>query len=202
MEHFGSENGSSGAAASEPVMMPSGETRVVREWHALYTRHQHEKITARILAEKGIEVFLPLYTVAHRWKDRTKKLTLPLFPCYVFFQGALDRRPEILSTAGVCSLVRCGNGIAAIPEWEIRAVHRVVKTSTAAEPYPFLRCGDRVRVRFGPLAGLEGILLRRKDDLRLILSVELLRRSIAVDISGSAVVPASRPVPADVAVSV
>ena len=151
-------------------------------WYAVYTRHQHEKVTARLLAYKGFEVFLPLYNSAHRWKDRTKKLSLPLFPCYLFLRGGLERQFEILNTPGVYSMVRSGDRTAVIPELEIQAVRRVIETSAKAEPHPFLECGDRVRVRSGPLTGVEGILLRKRDLFRLVLTVDLLHRSIAVEV--------------------
>ena len=87
-------------------------------WHALYTRHQHEKVVAGVLANKGLEVFLPLYTAAHRWKDRTKQLSLPLFPCYVFVREGLDRQLQIMTTPGVFSWVG-GSRPAQIPEVEM-----------------------------------------------------------------------------------
>src|SRR5712691_10527215 len=116
---------------------------VAGSWHALYTRHQHEKTVARILSNKGHEVFLPLYGVAHRWQDRTKQLWLPLFPCYVFLRGGLDRRLQILSTPGVYTIVGWTGRPAAIPEVEIEAVRQVIESSFRMEPHPFLRCGDR-----------------------------------------------------------
>ena len=162
-------------------------------WHALYTRHQHEKVTARLLTEKGFEILLPLYTTSRRWKDRIKKLSLPLIPGYVFFRGGLDRRLDMLSTPGVHSLLRSGDQIAVIPEAEIQAVRQIVESRVQAEPHPFLECGDRVKVKFGPLAGIEGILVRKKDQFRLVLSVEALNRSIAVEIDGAAVALENRP---------
>lgn len=158
-----------------------------RHWHALYTRHQHEKVTARALAHKGFDVFLPLYNASHRWKDRTKKLALPLFPCYVFLRGGLDRRLDIVSTPGVHCLVRSGDGIAVIPENEMESVRQVVEGCIPAEPYPFLQIGDLVRIQEGSLAGLQGILVRQKDRVRLVLSVNLLRRSIAVEVDAAVV---------------
>jgi transcription antitermination factor NusG len=150
--------------------------------YALYTRHQHEKAVAHILSNKGFEIFLPLYTVAHRWQDRTKQLSLPLFPCYVFLRGGLDRRLQVLTTPGVYSIVGCAGRPAVIPEIEIDAVRRAVESYLRVEPYPFLKCGDWVRVKSGPLLGLEGILVRKKNLFRLVLSVELLGRSAAVEV--------------------
>jgi transcription antitermination factor NusG len=172
--------------SAEPLDQGRVQDNIVgTPWHAAYTRHQHEKVAARILAFKGIEVFLPLYNAQHRWKDRVKKLSLPLFPCYFFFRGGGRRALDILSTPGVCSLVRSGDQIAVIPEPEIEWVRRVVNSCVTVEPHPFLNYGDRVRVISGPLTGVEGIFVRKKDRLRLILSVHLLQRSVAVEVDGS-----------------
>jgi len=136
---------------------------------------------------------LPLYTTSRRWKDRIKELSLPLIPGYVFFRGGLDRRLDLLSTSGVHSLLRSGDQIAVIPEPEIQAVRQIVRSRVQAEPHPFLKCGDRIRVKFGPLAGIEGILIRKKDQFRLVLSVEALNRSIVVEIDGTEVELENRP---------
>jgi transcription antitermination factor NusG len=151
-------------------------------WYALYTRHQHEKTIARILSNKGHEVFLPLYSTSHRWQDRTKQLYLPLFPGYVFLRGGLDRRLQILSTPGVYAIVGCAGRPAVIPQAEIEAVYRLVESPLRVEPHPFLKYGERVRVKSGPLQGLEGILVARKNLFRLIISVEMLGRSAAVEV--------------------
>ena len=151
-------------------------------WFALYTRHQHEKSSAQILAEKGVEAFLPLYKAAHRWKDRVKELSLPLFPNYLFVFTGFDRRGAILSTPGVYDFVRLGGVPAPIPTEEIEAVQKVVEKGLSVEPHPFLNTGDRVRVKSGPLEGLEGILVRKKNFYRLVLSVELLVSSVAVEV--------------------
>lgn len=176
----------------------AGARSLLPAWYAVYTRHQHEKVTARILSYKGIEVFLPLYTSAHRWKDRTKKLSLPLFPCYLFFRGGLGRQLDILNTPGVYSMVRSGDQAAVIPDLEIEAIRRVIETSAHAEPHPFLKCGDRVRVISGPLTGVEGILVRKRDLFRLVLSVDLLHRSIAIEVDVDDVESVGEPaIPAD-----
>jgi transcription antitermination factor NusG len=154
-------------------------------WYALYTRHQHEKTIAGILSNKGHEVFLPLYGAAHRWKDRTKQLWLPLFPCYVFIKGGLDHLLDIVSTPGVYTIVSWASRPAIIPQVEIEAVRALIANCSRVEPHPFLKCGDRVRVTCGPLQGLEGILVRKKNLFRLVISLEMLGRSAAVDIDTS-----------------
>lgn len=161
---------------------PQDEPDCAVGWHALYTRHQHEKIIAQSLSNKGIEVFLPLYNAVHQWKDRTKTLSLPLFPCYVFLRARNNRRLDILTTPGVHMFVTVAGQPALIDQSEIEAVRRVVECTLKAEPHPFLKYGDRVRVRSGPLAGIDGILLRKKGPSRLVLSVEMLEKSIAVEI--------------------
>jgi transcription antitermination factor NusG len=159
-----------------------GDRDIRNSWYALYTRHQHEKSVHRVLAGKGFEAFLPLYTAAHQWKDRVKRVSLPLFPCYVFIRGPLVQWLPVLTTPGVHAVVGYGGEPACIADAEIDAIRTVVDSSVKAEPYPYLKCGDRVRVTAGPLRGLEGILLRKKNWCKLLLSVDMLQRSVAVEI--------------------
>jgi transcription antitermination factor NusG len=156
-------------------------------WYAVHTRHQHEKLVARTLANKGFEVFLPLYTEVRQWRDRTKRLELPLFSCYVFLRGDLDRRLAIVTTPGVHGMVATGGKLSGIPEEEIQAVRSVIENRVNVEPYPFLNCGDLVRVKSGALRGLEGFLVRKKGLARLIVSVSLLERSVAAEVDASTV---------------
>jgi transcription antitermination factor NusG len=167
-----------------------------KEWYAVYTRHQHEKAVAENFLGRGLEAFLPVYEAIRQWNDRQKRLTLPLFPCYVFFRGNFERRAKVLSTPGVHSIVRIGGQPAAIQEAEIEAIRRAVTSGLRAEPFPFLQCGDRVRVKAGPLEGIEGILIRKKNSSRLILSAELLQKSIAVEVDAFRVEPVKSRVPA------
>jgi len=164
-------------------------------WYALYTRHQHEKQVAHALAGKGLEVFLPLYTAVHRWKDRDKQVSLPFFPSYVFLQSPIERWQPVLSTPGVHSVVGFAGKPSMIPRSEIEAVRRMVGGSLKAEPHPFLKCGDRVRLTAGPLQGLEGILERKRNLWKLVVSVEMLQRSVAVEIDASMVEPVCIPKP-------
>ncbi|MGB7436658.1 MAG: UpxY family transcription antiterminator [Candidatus Acidiferrum sp.] len=156
-------------------------------WFAVYTRHQHEKVVANILVTKGFDVFLPLYTAGHQWKDRTKQVSLPLFPCYVFLHSSLNQRVEVLRTPGVHQFVGFGGTPYAIPVEEIDAVRHAIDNSLQIQPHPFLNCGDRVRVKSGPLMGSQGILVRHKNQFRLVLSVDILNRSVAVEIDLSKV---------------
>lgn len=163
-----------------------------RCWYALYTRHQHEKAVAHILGNKGFETLLPLYPSSRRWKDRTKLLFLPLFPCYVFLNGGLERRLDIMTTPGVHALVSSAGQPAAIPQAEVEAIRRAVESGTRLEPHPLLKRGDWVRVKHGPLEGIEGILVRKKNLYRLVLSVEMLGKAAAVEIDAFLVERLSR----------
>src|SRR5580658_6422320 len=162
-------------------------------WFALYTRHQHEKMVDQVLTNKGFSTFLPLYATTHNWKDRSKSLTLPLFPCYVFLKGGIERRLQILTTPGVYGLVSSAGQPAAIPDIEIEAIRRVVESGTRVEAHPFLKCGNWVRVKCGPLTGIEGILVRKKNISRLVLSVEILGTAAAIEVSAFQVEPLSGP---------
>jgi transcription antitermination factor NusG len=158
-------------------------------WWALYTRHQHEKTVADMLAAKGFEVFLPLYESMRRWKDRQKMLSLPLFPCYVFVRGGLNRRLQVVTTPGVHMVLSHGEHVALIPEIEIDAIRKTLEGPFRVEPHPFLKCGERVRVIRGTLEGVEGILVRKKNQTRLVLSVAMVAQSVAVEIDAADVVP-------------
>lgn len=160
-------------------------------WWAIYTRHQHEKVVAEILTAKGFEVFLPLYQSVRRWKDRSKILSLPLFPCYLFVLGGLNRRLQVLTTPGVHMILTNGERVAVIPSEEIQAIQRTVEGPLPVEPHPFLKCGERVRVTRGSLEGVEGILVRKKNLYRLVLSVNMLAQSVAVEIDALDVEPAT-----------
>ena len=163
-------------------------------WYAAYTKHQHEKRAAELLARKGIEVFLPLYREAHRWKDRMQIVSLPLFPCYLFVRTDLEQKLDILKTPGIFFLVENGGRACALPDAEIEAVQRLVRNSHFVRPHPYLKTGDRVRICRGSLAGIEGILTRVKNQYRVVLSVDLLSQSLAVEVDLAILerLPASR----------
>jgi len=158
-------------------------------WYALHTRHQHEKTVDRILINKGFDTFLPLYSTTHNWKDRTKALSLPLFPCYVFLKGGIERRLQIITTPGIHGVVSSGGRPAVIPDFEIEAIRRAVESGARVEAHPFLKCGNWVRVMCGPLTGVEGILVRKKNVSRLVLSVEILGTAAAIEVSAFHVEP-------------
>jgi transcription antitermination factor NusG len=159
------------------------------QWWAVYTRHQHEKTVAHLLSTKGFDVFLPLYDSVRRWKDRSKTLSLPLFPCYVFVRGGLDRRLQVVTTPGIHTILYVGDSVAVIPSQEMEAIRTAVNSPAQVEPYPFLRCGEKVRVTRGSLEGVTGVLVRKKSFYRLVLSVEMLAQSVSVEIDASDVEP-------------
>lgn len=158
-------------------------------WWAIYTRHQHEKTVADMLTTKGFHVFLPLYESMRRWKDRSKLLSLPLFPCYVFVKGGHERKLQVVSTPGVHMILYHGDQVAVIPEDQMAGIRRLVEGRFRVEPHPFLRCGQRVRVLRGALQGVEGILIRKKNLCRLVLSVDMLAQSVAMEVNASDVEP-------------
>lgn len=164
-------------------------------WYAVYTRHQHEKSVGDMLEKKGFETFVPLYQARRRWHDRAKTLALPLFPSYVFLRGGIQRQLQILTTPGVHWMITTAGQAAVISDEEIAAVKRLVESSLRVAPHPFLKCGDWVRVKAGPLDGVGGILVRMKGSCRLVVSVEMLQKSVAVEVDASDVERLRRPEP-------
>jgi transcription antitermination factor NusG len=159
------------------------------EWNVVYTRHQREKPVAKSLAGNGFEVFLPTYNVMRRWTDRKKRLSLPLFPFYVFVRSSFERRLRVLTTSGVHSSVMFAGRPTPIPDLEMDAIRKALESRLRVEPHAFLKCGDWVRIKSGPLADVESILVRKKSSYRLILSAELRGESIAVEIGPFSVEP-------------
>lgn len=159
-------------------------------WYAAYTSANHEKRVADQLETREVEHFLPSYASVRRWKDRRVTLQLPLFPGYVFVRLALRNRLQVLQIPGVAKLVGFGTVPAPLPKDEIEALRTGLAKGLHAEPHPFLTVGQRVRVKQGPLAGLEGVLLRWKGNWRVVLSLELIQRSVAVDVDSSEIEPA------------
>ena len=151
-------------------------------WYAVQTSANHEKRVAEQLSVRRTEHFLPLYASLRRWKDRRVVLELPLFPGYVFVRMALSDRMQVLQVAGVARLVGFGGMPAALPEREIETLRAGMARGVRAEPHPFLTAGCRVRVKAGPLVGMEGIMLRRKSSLRVVISIELIQRAVAVEV--------------------
>ncbi len=151
-------------------------------WYALYTCPRHEKHVARQIEQRHISCFLPLYRSVRRWKDRRKELELALFPGYVFVRMDLQDKLRVLQVPGAVRLVTFNGQPAALPEQEIECLRNRQSSCGTIEPHPYLCVGRRVRVRNGPLQGLEGIIRRSKDKCRVVLSLDLIMRSVAVEI--------------------
>lgn len=154
-------------------------------WFAAYVRSRHERVAATSLERRGYEIVYPHYAEASRWKDRVKQVERPLFPGYLFVRCDPVHRLPVLQTPGLLHLVSDDRGPLPVPEIEVENLIRAMSSRAALEPVPFLKMGDRVRVHDGPLAGMEGILVSKRDRLRVVISVELLARSVAVEVDGS-----------------
>jgi len=160
-------------------------------WYVAYTCPRHEKHVAQQLADRHIGSFLPLYSSLRRWKDRRKRLELPLFPGYVFVQMNDRNRLDILRLPGVVQLVSFHGKPAPVAAREIEALRRGVSGSIVVQPHPYLQAGRKVCIVNGPMAGVEGIFQRRKDQTRIIISISMIQRSVAMEIGEADVEPIS-----------
>jgi len=153
------------------------------QWYAVYTSARHEKKISEQFGQRSIEQFLPLYETVRRRKDRRVRLQLPLFPSYVFVRIALLDQLQVLKIPGVVRLVSFNGKPIPLPETEILALQRGLESGLRAEPYPYVAPGRRVRIKAGPLCGLMGKLVRRKENYRIVISVESISRSILCEVS-------------------
>jgi transcription antitermination factor NusG len=161
-------------------------------WFAAYTNSHHEKRVALQLAERQMESFLPLYTASHRWKNRCQRqLELPLFPNYVFVHIDPQNRVRVLEVPGVLSLVGFGRTLAPLPTFEIEALRAAVARRTI-EPHPYLVIGKRVRIKAGPMTGMEGVLMRKKRNFRVVLTLDAIMQSVAVEVDADDLEPVTR----------
>jgi transcription termination/antitermination protein NusG len=153
--------------------------------YAAYTWVHHEKRVAQQLTERRVDCFLPLYRSIRRWKDRRKELELALFPGYVFVRIALRDRLRVLQLPSVVQLVGSRGQPAELPEREMECLRQGLTNQVYGEPHPYLKVGRRVRVIHGPLAGTEGILVRKKDRFRVVVSIDLIMRSVAIEVDAA-----------------
>jgi transcription antitermination factor NusG len=158
-------------------------------WYAAYTLSRHEKQVAHQLEERRLECFLPLYRSVHRWKDRRKQVELALFPGYVFVHIPLKNRLQVLQLPSVVQFVSFNGRPAPLPTSEIEALRNGLAGKAYIEPHPYVKIGRRVRVHSGPMAGLEGVLLRRRDKFRVVLSIHLIQRSVATEVDETEIEP-------------
>jgi transcription antitermination factor NusG len=169
-------------SAAEPDLSPD-------RWYVLYVRSRHEKVVENSLRGRGYSVFSPSYRTKRKRVDRIAQIDVALFPGYVFCQFDPSKRLPILMTPGVVGVVGRGNQPDPVDDTEIASIRTVTLAGGSVQPWPFLKVGQRVRVQSGPLTGAQGIFMRVQDDTRLIVSVTLLRRAIAVVIEKDAAMP-------------
>jgi transcription antitermination factor NusG len=168
-------------------MIPLAETAPL--WYAVHVRSKFERTVSTVLDHKGVEQFLPTYRSRRIWTDRVKVLDLPLFPGYIFCRIPLEERNRVVTIDGVIGFVGAGRQPIPISDPEIDAIRTIVQSDVKAQPWPFLKIGQTVRISHGSLAGIEGILVRVKNSWRLVVSVALLERSVAVEIDAAYVSP-------------
>ena len=169
------------------ALFPAADT--LPRWFAVYTTPRHEKHVFEILAERQIETFLPLYRTTHQWKkSRPVVLELPLFPTYVFVRIARQARGSVLCTPGVLSIVGSSRESWPLPELEIEAL-RSGLLERKIEPHPYLTVGERVRIKAGVMTGVEGVLVRKKNEFRVVLTLDTIMRSVAVEVNADDVEP-------------
>jgi transcription antitermination factor NusG len=179
-----------------PAALLPGDGRELN-WYALYTCPRHEKCVAQQIEQRSISCFLPLYRSVRRWKDRRKEIELALFPGYVFVRLALEDKFRVLQLPSVVRLVSFNGQPAVLPEVEIEQLRQRLSQGGSVEPHPYLSVGRRVRVCGGPMQGLEGIIVRRKDRCRVVFSLALIMRSVAVEVDESDVEPVFESKPAE-----
>jgi transcription antitermination factor NusG len=159
-------------------------------WYALSVKHQHERAVRLALEFNGFEALAPTYRARRRWSDRVKEVDRPLFSGYVFCRFAFAERVRVMDAPGVARVVEFGGAPAEISEAEIAAIRAVMDSKLPVRPWPYLKLGDRVRVEHGPLRGIEGTLLREvvRERWQLVIGVEMLQRSLAVELESEMVV--------------
>jgi len=182
-------------AARQPARDPKIHSLAVAEkfsvsWFAAYTHSHHEKRVASHFAERQIESFLPLYSTRHRWRNRcTMNLELPLFRSYVFVRIDPRERVRVLEVPGVLLLVGFGRNLAPLPDFEIEAL-RSGLGQRKIEPHPYLIIGERVRIKAGPMMGMEGVLVRKKNNFRVVLALDVIMQCVAVEVDADDLEPA------------
>ena len=162
--------------------MTTQENWNAEAWFALTVRPRHEKAVERYLETLGLDPFLPLYRARRKWSDRRKTLELCLFPGYVFCRFDFPDRLRVLNLPSVLSIVGFGKEAAPVPDEEIQAVRRILASGRPLLPWQYMRAGQRVRIDTGALEGVSGTLVRERDEFRVVVSIELLQRSVAVEI--------------------
>jgi transcription antitermination factor NusG len=191
------------SSPESPLIKPSGrilapdsvlaepEKSADARWYALYTRSRFEKKLLTEIADRSIEVFLPMREVLSRWKDRKKKIWLPLFPGYIFLHqvNTAANRYRVLNIPGAVRFVGHEGHADPIPDEQIESVRRFLEASISVDPYPYIQIGRRVEIIAGPLKGIQGILVQKKGRFRFVLRVDLIRQAVSIEIDASDVRP-------------
>jgi transcription antitermination factor NusG len=161
-------------------------------WYAAYTSSRHEKTVAEHLRQRDVECFLPLYETVRRWNNGRHRVQLPLFPSYVFVRMGVRDKLRVLQVPGLAQVVTCQGAPVALPDAEIETLRSALAAGLPAQPYRYLNVGSRVEICHGPLQGMRGVLLRHQGQFRVVLSVEMIMRSILVEVEASDVVALDR----------
>ena len=180
--------------AIESVVL-SGKEKTDAEptfWYAAYTASRHEKTVAEHLRQRDVECFLPLYETVRRWNNGRHRVQLPLFPSYVFVRMAMRDKLRVLQVPGLAQIVSFQGSPAVLPDSEIETLRGALATGVLAQPYRYLNVGSKVEICQGPLQGMRGVLLRHQGQFRVVLSVEMIMRSIVVEVDAADVVALDR----------
>jgi transcription antitermination factor NusG len=191
IQMIGTENGEAMPISEQTARsswLPAGLQREhgLQGWYAVQTVPRHEKMVARALTVKGLGVYLPLVATLNRWSDRSQEVHLPLFPTYLFVRppGTPEARLAVVQTKGIKGFVGIrGEGVR-IPDSQVDAIRLILEKKIPFSDYPFLRAGRRVRIRNGKLDGLEGIFVAKRNESTLVISIDIFRRSIEIQLSG------------------
>ncbi|MBZ5724631.1 MAG: hypothetical protein LAP87_06495 [Acidobacteriia bacterium] len=162
------------------TMSTPGANSGAHRWYGLRVKSNCEQVASTVLRGKGFDPFVPSYKVRRRWSDRLREVERPLFPGYVFCRLDLANRLPVLTSQGVVGIVGIGKSPAPIEDREMEAIRAVVTSGLPAQPCPFIHRGDRVRIGYGPLRGVEGVVASTEDRPQLVVSVGLLQRSVSV----------------------
>lgn len=165
-------------------------TAFQQNWYAVYTRCHQERMVKAQLDGRDVENFLPTFERISQWKDRKKLIQVPLFPGYLFVKISLLRRLEVLKAYGAVQIVGNSTGPVPIPEEQIANVRTFVEVGLKCDPHPYLKIGTKAKIKEGPLAGFEGILIRKKNRSLFVLSIDLIQRSISVELGSWLIEPA------------
>ncbi len=158
-------------------------------WLAAYTRSRHESVVVSQFQQKGMDALLPTYRRLSRWSDRIHRADAPLFPSYVFVHVLKGEHHRVLQTAGVVSIVCRGGSPVPLSDLDLEKLRLCTANPSAIEPHPYLRVGQRVRVKHGPFSGWEGVLVEKKNSTRLVITVEQIMKSVSIDLYGADVEP-------------